>query len=91
VHKDEGTNFKVIFLDGGQETLDKLGSRLLSGLQDPSQEFHRDPLVFLELLGMAHNEILGCGGTSRGGRRYVASAMSSGRTASTPCAMKYGE
>src|SRR5882724_7237336 len=30
-------------------------------------------------------------GTLRGGRRYVASAMSSGRTTSTPCAMKYGE
>jgi len=30
-------------------------------------------------------------GTLRGGRRYVAFAMSRGWTASTPWAMKYGE
>ena len=57
-YKNEGYNFKVVVLDGRRETLDKLGSQLLPGLQDSSQHFTEIIWPFLELLGMVCNEVL---------------------------------
>src|SRR5882724_4891787 len=80
-HKDKRSNFKVEILDGQRKTLDKLGSRLLPGLQDPSRHLTKILWSFWSCWAWCAMRSSVEVGTSRGGRRYVASTMSSGRTA----------